>query len=305
MAPYRILAMDGGGIRGILTAVLLERLEEAHPGFLAQIDLFAGTSTGGLLALGLAAGIPPGEAVRLYEDWGPRIFARPFWRQALTLGGLIGAKYPIEPLKEALSYQFGARTLADLPRKVLVTTFDLDNEAPGPYPPRTWKAKFFHNYPGSDSDGAELMVDVGVRTSAAPTYFPVYQGYIDGGVVASNPSVAALAQALHPSTGGRELPDLVLLSLGTGHNPKHIAGQGLNWGLVQWAPRLVDLMLEGESGLADYQSRQILDERYLRLDPPLPEPIGMDAVGRIEDLKRIAAQVSLESALGWLGRWFE
>ena len=74
MSHYRILAMDGGGIRGLLTAIILERLERVHPGFLAQVDLFAGTSTGGLLALGLAAGTTPAECRLIYETQGAKAF---------------------------------------------------------------------------------------------------------------------------------------------------------------------------------------------------------------------------------------
>ena len=75
---------------------------------------------------------------------------------------------------------------------VLIPSFQLDNQAPHAGQ-RQWKPKFFHNYPGPDSDGAELVVDVAMRTSAAPIYFPTYQSYIDGGVVANDPSMAALA----------------------------------------------------------------------------------------------------------------
>src|SRR5438270_13739741 len=75
MPPYHILALDGGGIRGLLTTILLERLEAAVPGFLSHIDLFAGTSTGGILALGLASGITPTAARDLYEGKGPEVSA--------------------------------------------------------------------------------------------------------------------------------------------------------------------------------------------------------------------------------------
>jgi uncharacterized protein len=143
-----------------------------------------------------------------------------------------------------------------------------------------------------------------VRTSAAPTYFPIYQGYIDGGVVANNPSTCALAQALHPLTGEQRLEDIVLLSLGTGFNPHFLLAEDQSAGLLQWAPHLVNLMLEGGAGLADYQCRQILDRRYLRVNPLLPEPIAMDAVDRISALKRIARQFDLSFAYTWIEKYF-
>lgn len=300
MARYRILSMDGGGIRGLITAILLQRLQAARPGFLEQIDLFAGTSTGGILALGLAAGLTPERLRELYETSGREVFADTILDDIRDLGKLVGADYNLGPLKHELTEQFGALTLGDLSARVLVTAFDLDNKPDNPLEVRTWKPKFFHNYPGEDSDAAELVVDVALRTSAAPTYFPIYQGYIDGGVFATNPSVAALAQALHPETGGQRLEDVVLLSVGTGTNPTYLPETDADWGLAQWAPHLVTLMLEGSAGTADYQCRQILDDHYFRLNPVLPVRIELDRIDQIPLMEDIAAQVDLAPALEWL-----
>lgn len=300
MSKYLILSMDGGGIKGLITAILLERLEAELPGFISKIDLFAGTSTGGLLALGLASGKTPAQARELYEKYGEVVFADNLLDEVRDLGSLVGADYDLEPLKEVLEGQFGDLNLGELDRRVLVSAFDLDYIPPNPYKPRAWKAKFFHNYPGVDSDAGQKVVDVGLYTSVAPTFFPIYNGFIDGGVVASNPSVCAVAQALHPLTGGQKLEDLVLLSMSTGSNPRYIESMDGDWGLVQWAPHMVSLMLEGSAGLADYQCQQILDERYFRIDPQLPEPIGMDRVDKIPLMQKIAAGVDLEEAAAWL-----
>ena len=304
MSPYYILSMDGGGIRGLLTAILIQRLQKAHPGFLEKIDLFAGTSTGGILALGLAFGLPPSLIRDLYETSGRKVFVDSILDDVRDLGKLIGADYDLGPLKEELTAQFGVATLGDLRNRVLVSTFDLDNDPDNPLKVRTWKAKFFHNFAGSDSDSREKIVDVALRTSAAPTYFPIYQGYIDGGVVGTNPSVSALSQALDPDTGGQKLEDIVLLSLGTGHNPRFLLQTDADWGLAQWAPHIVSLMLEGGAGVADYQSRQILGDHYLRINPVLPVPIDLDRVDQIPLLKDIAGQVDLDPAIHWLQKYF-
>ncbi len=300
MAPYHILTLDGGGIRGLLSAILLERLETALPGFLAQVELFAGSSTGGILALGLAAGRTPAQAREIYENQGRQVFADSMLDNVRDLGHAIGAQYSIGPLKRVLNEQFGDMTLGDLPRKVLIASFDLDNGPDQPPPLRTWKAKFFHNFPGPDSDGHERVVDVALRTSAAPSYFPVYQGFVDGGVVAGNPSLPALAQALEPATGGQSLADVTLLSVGTGRNARFLTTQDADWGWVQWAPHIIDIVLDGVSGVADYECRQLLGRRYHRLNPLLPERIDLDDVGKIPRLKEIAARVMLEPTLDWL-----
>lgn len=304
MSLYRILSMDGGGIRGIITAMLLEKLDASFPGFLSKIDLFAGTSTGGLLALGFAAGKSPKEAVQLYQDLGDQVFADTVLDDIRDLGTLIGADYNTEPLRSILINEFGSLTLGDLEKKVLVSAFDLDNYPDDPNEVRTWKAKFFHNFPGPDSDAHEKVVEIGLYTSAAPTYFPTVNGYIDGGVVANNPSVCALAQALHLPTGGQWIEDVVLLSVGTGHNPRYLDVSEEDWGLVQWAPLLVHLVLEGSAGLAHYQCQQLLGARYLRVNPILPVPIGMDRVDKIPVLKKAADQYDLTSAKNWLKRYF-
>lgn len=303
MSRYLILAMDGGGIKGLITAILLERLESQIPGFISEIDLFAGTSTGGLLALGLAAGRTPSQARELYEIYGKAVFADTLFDDLRDLGKLVGADYPLEPLRQTLESQFGDLTLGELKKRALVSAFDLDAVPPDQSRQRAWKAKFFHNYPGVDSDAGQKVVNVGLYTSAAPTYFPICDGYIDGGVVASNPSVCALAQALHPLTGGQKLEDLRLLSISTGFNPRFLNSQNGDWGLVQWAPQLVSLMLEGSAGLADYQCRQILGDHYHRIDPQLPEPIGMDQVDKIPIMQQVALSVDLSEAVAWLKRY--
>jgi len=305
MSPFRILTLDGGGIRGILTATLLERLEAAQPQFLSLVDMVAGTSTGGILALGLASGLTPTQGRELYENLGTEVFKDSFWDNLKDLVQLTGAQYSNKPLKKVLVKQFGDMTLGDLPKKVLISSFDLDNESKTPGKPRSWKPKFFHNFPGEDSDAHEKVVDVALRTSAAPTFFPVYQGYIDGGVIANNPSMCALAQALQKDTGAKSLRDLRLISVGTGANPKYVEAMDEDWGLVQWGSHLVSLMMEGSVGLADYQCRQALHERYIRINPYLPVAIGLDGTDQIDLMKNLASVIDLSEANAWVKRNFK
>lgn len=310
MPAYRILSLDGGGIRGLLTVVLLERLEAERPGLLSQIDLIAGTSTGAILALGLAHGLSPTELRRLYEEEGKDIFAESLWHTVLDLGFARGAKYSNRPLKRALQERFGDRTLAQLGKKVLVASFDLDNAPHHLGEARRWKAKFFHNYPGSDSDGHEHVVDVALRSSAAPTYFPVYQGYVDGFVVANNPSMCALAQALNSET--LHLEDVSILSIGTGLNLRYLPQQDADWGWSQWMFQLhplqrdwytmplIYMMWEGGVELANYQCRQLLREHFHRLDPVLPEVVDIDDVGKLKLLAWAGEATQIGDTLTWL-----
>ncbi|RMF65346.1 MAG: hypothetical protein D6746_00605, partial [Bacteroidetes bacterium] len=177
MAIYRILSLDGGGIRGLLSAVVLEQLDAACPGWRDRIDLIAGTSTGGILALGLAFGLTPTDLRVLYYDKGGDIFHDTLLDDLHDLGRAIGAEYDNRYLRRELERIFGDTPLGKLRKKVLIPAFDLDNEDPDPEK-RTWKPKFFHNFGGRDSDADVRVVDVALYTSAAPTYFPSVDGYI-------------------------------------------------------------------------------------------------------------------------------
>jgi patatin-like phospholipase/acyl hydrolase len=297
---YRILALDGGGIRGLYTAVLLDRLLKEVPGFTDRVDLLAGTSTGGILALGLAKGISTKDLIGLYENNGSAIFSRPLWHEIRDLGDLTGAKYDNDDLIRIIQDTFGKGTLDDLlPRHILVPSFDLDNQAVPPAP-QMWKPKFFHNFAGNDSDGKEKIADVALRTSAAPTYFPAYQGYVDGGVVANNPAMAALAQAIDPDTGKQQLTDLRIFSLGTGLTPQFVSGDMLDWGLAQWAPVLANIMIEGMMGVADYECARLLGDKYFRLGPVLPAPVPLDCADKIPSLIAYAQGVDIGAAVQWL-----
>lgn len=300
---HRILSFDGGGIRGLLTVILLERLEREVQGWIDRADLLAGTSTGALIALGLARGMSPTEVRELYERHGREIFHDTWLDNIQDLGRLAGAGYDNVRLKRVLKARFGDLRLKDLRRRVLIPAFDLDNEAADPAR-RAWAAKFFHNIPGSDSDGDRLVRDIALYTTAAPTYFPSADGYIDGGVVANNPSLAALAQTQDDRADGPVPPlrQVRMLSLGTGRPLMRIEGRRLDWGLGQWAKPLLGILTEGGMGVVDYQCRQFLGRRYHRLSPAFApdDLIPMDAVNRMDDLVRIAGSIDLAPTLAWL-----
>ncbi len=311
VSTYRILSIDGGGVRGLLVAVVLEELDERVPGWRDGIDLYAGTSTGGIIALGLAKGMSPTELRELYYDRSPEIFASP-WPPLVHEGlQFLTAGYDNGPLRAALVEEFGAMKLRSLKTRVLISAFDLDSEDPDPAK-RSWKPKFFHNFPGKDSDGGRLVVDVAMATSAAPTYFPTTGGYIDGGVAANNPSMAALAQTqdrrakLDPRPG---LDDIALLSIGTGFLPRRIEGPDHDWGYLRWVEPLVRLIFDGLGDVPHYQCAQLLGDRYYRVNHKFAwgDEIEMDDWSARDELVRIGEiemKPELDAAAAWLAtRW--
>lgn len=302
---FRILALDGGGIFGVVSATLLMRLVKKCPTLVERVDLVAGTSTGGLIALALAHGLPPKQIVTMYLQNGRRIFSgkrvvRQLWK----------AKYSPDGLEELVFDTFPEElTLGHLSKLVLIPTFHLNKNA------RHWDGKFFHNVPFFDAakspcpseDAGESVREVAMRTSAAPTYFPARGEYIDGGVIANNPSMCAVSlvsnrqAAITPPAWMRNMR---VLSLGTGQTFTRIEGEDHDWGLAQWGPKIVDLLMTSAGGVADYHVRQMLGDFYHRNDPLLPDGYGMDDGHKAYELFKWALKVDLTETLAWVQRRF-
>ena len=347
----RIISFDGGGIRGAFSARLIERIEKERPGFVAKTTLFAGTSVGGFLALLLAKGIEPSTIVDLFVNRGQEIFADRGWLDRVSsVDELFQADFDNQALYKELHALLGDTTLAELQSKVLVPAFDLDNQdeeskktATRVYKARFWKPKFMHNFEGPGCDGDLKAIDVAMRSSAAPTYFPSYQGYVDGGLVDNNPAMSALAKAVkmggatgmseehkellsqvatfigkHQSDpGAKEIMQgllkllanqVALLSVGTGLNPHYVSGKEHDWGFKQWleGKKLLNLLFDGMIDVPHYQCTQLLNGRYRRVNVLLDDPIDLADIDRVNDLIQIADGVDLDTLLEWVDRvWWE
>lgn len=283
---FRILTVDGGGIRGLIPALVLAELERRlaeREGEHARISdffhLLAGTSTGGLIALSLTAPDPdlPGrplvsarELAALYVEDGPAIFRRSLGQRLSTIDGLIGPKYSPAPLEEAVKRRLGDARLAQALREVIVTAYDMTDRQP--YFFKRWRAR----EPDQAESPAETrnnpIVDAALATSAAPTYFPSHElgghALIDGGVFAGNPVIAAIAEALKrtESPGRLGTEDLLVVSIGTGVNEEGFAqGEVSGWGKLGWIlpqgsePPILSAVLDGASDGADHWAHMLLN----------------------------------------------
>jgi len=304
VAKYRVLSLDGGGLRGLITVRMLEQLtnDPDITGWLDKVDLITGTSTGGIIALGLAAGKTLADMGTLYEEKGPKIFDDSIWDNIRDIGKTIGADYSNKVLKRELKKIFGTSSIGTLNKKVAITAFDLDNEDAKQ---RQWKPKIFHNYKGADNDNSELALNVALYTSAAPTYFPSVDGYIDGGVFANNPSMVGLAQAISSKNTVAErakLEDVVLLSVGTGLSLKYIKGKTLDWGYAQWVEPLIQILMDGVTGISNYQCEQILGNNYHRLQVTFDkdETIDLDDVKKIKRMNDIGRTHTVAATKKWI-----
>lgn len=313
LLPYRILSIDGGGIRGLLPIVLLQRLSQ-HPK-LAGIDwirgaqLVSGTSTGGLIALGIAHRISLETLRGLYENGTKSIFQDSKWDNVRDLGSVRAAQYATTNLEQTVRELAGDTRLCDLAMRVLIPAFDLDNEAADPNQ-RAWHPKLFHNIPGQDqADMNTSVVQVALYTTAGPTYFPVVDGYADGMIFANNPSMCALVKTQDPRNHVFDRPDLsrvMMLSLGTGEATRHIKGKSLDWGKLQWARPIVEAMTDAQTQIVHQQCQMLLNERYYRVSPKLPSniDIGIDDVQRVPELLKIANSINLEPIVHWIFKYW-
>jgi uncharacterized protein len=303
--PYRILALDGGGIRALLTLTMLQRLEEAVPGLLRDCQLISGTSAGGIVALALASGLTPAQLVELILQRAGDLFqfARP---RALPLPrGMFAAVYQNQALRQAAKEIFGDQRLCDLPRQVVIPSFSLDGGQSGDGR-RCWSPIYYHNLDGGQVSRVSVA-DAALYTSAAPCLFPTADGHVDGGLTAANPSLVALTLTQDGRIQVRSRPALrnvLLLSLGTGHFYRRLDVTNANWGFLQWRPLLQDMILQGNIRQVDDQCRHLLGQRYFRLDPGLPRKIQPDALPLRHELIEIARQVDIGPAVDWLHRFF-
>ena len=280
-----ILSLDGGGVRGMLTASLILRIERELPGWLDHVDLIAGASTGGLLALGLAHGLSPLEVFEFYRSRLPEIFDLSWWRRFSILWR---AKYSNVALKRNLKEIFGDTRLADLKKEVLIATYYLGRK--DPFEPS--KAKFY------DRSYADLRAaDVALWSGSAPTYLPSADRHVDGGLAANNCSVCAMAFV---ESKGTPLSEIKVLSLGTGRFSGVL--EGGDRGMTYWGQQLLVPFVDGSVDVADFQARHFLESErtYHRVQPDLDEEIALDDVSRLDDLIAFADAVDLAPTIEWL-----
>jgi patatin-like phospholipase/acyl hydrolase len=263
----RILAIDGGGIRGLIPGLVLTELERRSGRRVFELfDLIAGTSTGGILACALCAPdpLPAAEVVKLYEEEGPEVFERSLFQRIRSADGLLDEKYDAAQLDRELERFVQHKRLKETKPDLIVPAYD--TALPGPYFFKTTKAKETpdHDFP--------LSV-VARATSAAPTYFEALEvgdrALIDGGVFATNPAMCALAEVLNREDVTQR--DVVLLSLGCGERTeRHSFDEIKDWGLAKWARPILDVVFDGVSDAVNYQLERVLGpDRYWRLQPEL------------------------------------
>lgn len=275
---FQILSLDGGGAKALFTANVLARFEQDHGvRVVDRFDLIAGTSAGGIVALGLGAGLSPAEIVEHYLDLVARVFPRKRHRK-LRPSRLVRPTYSGDTLREALTAVLGDRRLGDSSKRLLVPSWNVQSGEvhifKTPHSPRLTR------------DWSVKMVDVALATSAAPTYFPAATvdsaRLIDGGVFANNPSVLAIAEAT--SMLGVPLDAIRVMNIGTMDPFTDHSDRLDNAGLGRWGTAAVPLILAASSASSSGLARHLIGfDNYVRMNATVPP--GAFALDRIDPAK--------------------
>jgi patatin-like phospholipase/acyl hydrolase len=254
---WTILSVNGGGIRGIIPATVLDRIEKKTGRPIAKLfKMIAGTSTGEILTAGLTlpdcCGNPAYTAeqmTNLYFKEGPKIFDKSLIREGWELFVTGGAKYKASGIEAVLKQYFGDAKYKDQLCRTIGAAYEATQR----------QAWFFKNW--DPDDGARDVAYVCRASSAAPTYFPPLQNgatgcFIDGGVAANDPAVCAFAEAILLAKPG---DDFLLVSIGTGKYERPYTFQQLSgYRLWDWAGTILDILMDSQPQVANYQLEKIL-----------------------------------------------
>ena len=272
---FKILTIDGGGIKGLYSALIVQHLEEQYGPISEYFDMICGTSTGGLIAMALSAKKPSSEIVKFYVEKGPKIFTRNctisrFYRAIRQI--LLWGKYSNKQLKKALEEMFGELTLGQAHTLLCIPSFNLTKGMPRVF-------KFPHKEGKFHMDKNIRMVDAALATSAAPTFFPIAKIedglYIDGGVWCNNPTIAGMLEALDFFVGeGKEFSSYRILSISSVNQP---TGWNVNVrrkrSFVGWRDKLFQTSMDGQSYFTHFFMQKMVNFTspkgfYIRIPSP-------------------------------------
>lgn len=253
---YKILSIDGGGIKGIAPASLLANIEEkTNKKIIDYFDLIVGTSTGGIIALGLGLGFSAREILSLYLDNGDKIFKKQFF-----LKSLFGARAPVyEPiaLRTLLKEKFKGKLLGQSKIRLVIPSFDIVNNT-------VCMFKTSH-HPRLQMDYTMQAEDVALSTAAAPYFFPPHKTVedrflVDGGMFANNPTLVGVVEGLSLLEWPKE--EIQVLSLGCSEEtPEYSKLAGKKSGLLHWRSGLIDLAFNSQSSYSLGAAKLLLDDR--------------------------------------------
>ena len=278
---FKILSIDGGGIKGLYSASILASIEsKTGKKITDHFDMICGTSTGGLIAIGLANGMSAQSLVDLYTTKGSIIFptsnnnfVRSFQNSFKTIKQIFFSnKHSVKPLKRILDDLFEEKTMGDANNLLCIPSFNLTNGQPKVFKKSGSQTEHF-------VDNKIKLVDIALATSAAPSYYPIHEHnnflYTDGGVWANNPSLCGLLEAIDYYVGNdKEYEEFNILSISSITTPSgwiHTSNKSKS--IVGWNKKLFQTAMDGQSYFTDYFLQKIVPKinpngDYFRIKSP-------------------------------------
>ena len=266
---FNVLTIDGGGLRGMYAASIILNMEQKLGiNFKDEFDLIAGTSTGAIIAAGLAIGLPAQSIVDLYMEKGEFIFKKNFG------GGVVTPKYNNNNLKQVLEDVFGDKRFNDAKTRLMVTATNVSDGMP-------WIFKSLYHESLTRDQGVKLA-DAVLSSCCAPVYFNPYQVndqlLADGGLWANNPALVALAETVGHNIDIKKYK-IRILSLGTGVNIKYypLDWGDKKWGAARWGTGLIDVIFNMQSfSVERYLGALMNTEQYLRINFEIKDALPID-----------------------------
>lgn len=290
---FRILALDGGGIKGAFSASVLATLEESIGEPVGRhFDLIAGTSTGGILAVGLGMGLTPLQMLDFYRERGPVIFpvTRLIGNLRRELRHILRPKHSQEILLKEISAAYfpdgKQRTMGDSICRLVVPAYDASSGACHTF--RTPHHELL------TVDTKTCSAEVALATAAAPTYFSAARvknmianpSYFDGGVWANCPVMAGIVEAV--CYLNVPLDRIDVLSIGSTDEPFTVK-MLINAGIARWNKTLIDLLMNAQVDSAIQHAKQLVGEpRFLRINATTPKGLY-----KLDDAKEVESLIAL------------
>ena len=285
MSRFRILSLDGGGIKGTFTAAVLVELERMTGKRVADyFDLITGTSTGGIIAIALGMGVSAAEILDFYEQRGPEIFPLLGWHRGAirNVGWWVRRpKFSVAPLRRALESVLGNRRLGDSRHRLVIPSYNAVNGTV-----TTFKTAHHQRF---KQDYRDPAVHAALATSAAPTYFPSFcpssgLAFVDGGVWANTPVMVGVVEAL--GWLEQDLAGIEVLSIGTTDEPYLVADRQRRGGIAAWNKDLLAIPFQAQAAGGLAQARVLLRDRLVRVNAlTRPGRFTLDDATKITELK--------------------
>lgn len=299
---FKILTIDGGGIKGLYSSIIIKHLEEQYGPISDYFDMICGTSTGGLIAMALSAKKPAATIVDFYINKGPKIFTRDRFYSKVYRAlkqTLFWGKYSDIKLKKALVEMLGELTLGQAHTLLCIPSFNLTRGMPRMF-------KFPHKEGNFHMDKNIKMVDAALATSAAPTYFPIAKIedglYIDGGVWCNNPTISGLLEALDYFVGeGKEFSTYRILSISSVNQPTGWKTNVRRWrSFIGWRDKFFQASMDGQSYFTHFFMQKMVNFTnpkgfYMRIPSP---QLSAAQCSDIDMDKASSASISLLRHLG-------